>query len=177
MSLYDDAPAAGGSAAASPAAAGPDGELVVPDYYDEKRDSGPKDGATGAAGGGDVAAPDTVAVLGVRVHPNVFKAGVGLLGVGLILLLIEASADRGIINVEEGGLQLGPGGGVAPGAGPTADYNPGGLRATSAALVSIVIDNFGTSYCNGQLLGVQHAWNIADTFHCTSVDNNYVIAM
>ena len=45
------------------------------------------------------------------------------------------------------------------------------------ALVSVVIDNSGTTYCNGQLLGVANAWNKADTYTCNAIDNNYIIAI
>ena len=55
--------------------------------------------------------------------------------------------------------------------------NTGARKTTTMALVSVVIDNSGTTYCNGQLLGVANAWNKADTYTCNAIDNNYIIAI
>jgi hypothetical protein len=52
-----------------------------------------------------------------------------------------------------------------------------GIRTTSAAMVSVVIDNSGSTYCNGKLMDNSNAWNLADTFSCVAVNNDYVIAI
>ena len=44
-------------------------------------------------------------------------------------------------------------------------------------MVSVVIDNSGSTYCNGKLMGNSNAWNLVDTFSCVAVNNDYVIAI
>jgi hypothetical protein len=46
-------------------------------------------------------------------------------------------------------------------------------RGAGSALVSIVVDNSHTSWCNGKLLGAASSWNTADQWPCNSDDGNY----